>query len=148
MKRLIIYMICLVALVSAEGSLYAQTKTVTYKKTDLYYYGKAIILNSSFYLNNISNRGNDLYFLALSRLEKNDTILVDVRNKDIYNLGMGISKCDTSYLEKIIDKDWYYYGKAQIKKNEKFLKYIQRIDIYNLGVAIMREDLNFLEELN
>lgn len=134
--------------VSAEDSLHAQTRPVTYKKLDLYFYGKAIILNSSFYLNNISNRGNDLYFLAIARLEKNDTLLVDVKNKDIYNLGMGIAKNDTSYLEKINDKDWYYYGKALVKKNEKFLKYIKSIDIYNLGVAIMREDLNFLEELN
>jgi hypothetical protein len=141
-------MICLIGLVSAGETLHAQTKTIIYKKLDLYFYGKAIILNSSFYLNNISNRGNDLYFLAIARLEKNDSLLVDIKNKDIFYLGMGITTGDTSYLEKINDKDWYYYGKAQVKKNEKFLKYIQRIDIYNLSVAIMREDLNFLEELN
>lgn len=143
MKKISIYIFFLFFV----ASTFAQS-TKVYKRLDLYFYGKAILLNSSFYLKNITKSGNDLYFLATSKLENNDTLLTEIKNKDIYYLGMGVAKKDTAFLNHIIDKDWYYYGTAMLTKKEIWLKKINNIDIYNLGVAIMRDDMNFLEELN
>jgi hypothetical protein len=147
MRKVCLYIICIAGFIGLSANSFAQTKP-TYKKLDLYFYGKAIILDDRFYLNNIGKRGSDLYFLGTAQLGKSDTLLTGIKNKDFYYLGLGILRKDTAFFNTIIDKDWYYYGWAMIKKDEKYLKKAINIDIYNLGIAILREDLNFLEELN
>ncbi|NVO02883.1 MAG: hypothetical protein HXX09_09315 [Bacteroidetes bacterium] len=142
---LTVFIFACLANCTAQGQ---KPKIATYTNMDLYFFGKAMIMKDPYNLNNISKKGNDLYLVGSTILEKDESVLSEIKAQDFFYLAVSLNKKDSVPLSKIIDKDLQLFGWTLLTSNESYLDKITSVDLSNLAKAILRDDLNFLESLN